>query len=428
MPNPPVAKKLFRQSAMQRLSSPEQLDQLMRITSPKGWMALLAIAILVIGALCWGIWGFLPTEVNGAGILMKDLGIYTISAPANGRLDRVLFAAGDTVQAGETVAAIGQPDMANTIVAARQHIQQMEAQLDELESFDKRQLSMQQASVKQQQLSLNVDNQALQNQVDLLNQRLKEQKKLVDMGLITKDKMIATTESINQFKQQIRENQNQIKLLAIKQAQSANDTRQKAITLADQIENKRNILQGLEARIDRNTEVISFFSGEVFETYVDPGAQVTVGAPIMTLQLSSSHAGPLESILFISAQQGEKIRPGMTAHISPATVEKDKYGSILGLVTFVSQFPASPKAMQRVLQDQKMVAALSLKGAPVEIRVELLCDPDNPSGYQWTSSKGPPLALQAGTVCSCSIVTKRERPVTLIIPYLRKFFQGQGSA
>jgi hypothetical protein len=37
-------KPLFRQAALERLSSPEQLDQLVRVTHPLGWLALLALS------------------------------------------------------------------------------------------------------------------------------------------------------------------------------------------------------------------------------------------------------------------------------------------------------------------------------------------------------------------------------------------------
>ena len=36
---------IFRKVALERLSSPEQLDQLLQVTDPKGWMALGALAL-----------------------------------------------------------------------------------------------------------------------------------------------------------------------------------------------------------------------------------------------------------------------------------------------------------------------------------------------------------------------------------------------
>ena len=40
--------KLFRKVALERLSSPEQLDQMMTVTSLRGWIALAAAIFLIL--------------------------------------------------------------------------------------------------------------------------------------------------------------------------------------------------------------------------------------------------------------------------------------------------------------------------------------------------------------------------------------------
>lgn len=67
--------QLFRKTSLDRLSSPEQLDALMQVTSPKGWVALLAIGGLLFMALLWGVWGSIPTRIMGTCILIDQAGI-----------------------------------------------------------------------------------------------------------------------------------------------------------------------------------------------------------------------------------------------------------------------------------------------------------------------------------------------------------------
>ena len=43
--------RIFRQAALDRLSSPEQLDQLMQVTTPKSWMALVAFIVLLLNVM-----------------------------------------------------------------------------------------------------------------------------------------------------------------------------------------------------------------------------------------------------------------------------------------------------------------------------------------------------------------------------------------
>ena len=58
---------LFRQQALQQLSSPAQLDDLMRVVHPQHWLALITCGVLVIVVLLWGVGGRLSMQVAGQG-------------------------------------------------------------------------------------------------------------------------------------------------------------------------------------------------------------------------------------------------------------------------------------------------------------------------------------------------------------------------
>ena len=48
---------VFRQKSMERVSSPEQLNDYIRVTTPSVWLVLLALVILLVGMLVWSIFG-----------------------------------------------------------------------------------------------------------------------------------------------------------------------------------------------------------------------------------------------------------------------------------------------------------------------------------------------------------------------------------
>lgn len=54
--------ELYRKKSLDRISSPEQLDDYIRVTSPPVWIVLIAIVILLIGILAWGIFGEVEEE------------------------------------------------------------------------------------------------------------------------------------------------------------------------------------------------------------------------------------------------------------------------------------------------------------------------------------------------------------------------------
>ena len=48
---------IFRKEALERLSSPEQLDQLMKIVTPRSWLPLVTLGGLLGMGLLWSFFG-----------------------------------------------------------------------------------------------------------------------------------------------------------------------------------------------------------------------------------------------------------------------------------------------------------------------------------------------------------------------------------
>ncbi len=62
---------LFRQEALEQISSPEQLDQLIQVVTLKDWLPLASIGFLVALALIWSIVGRIPVFVEAKGLLTQ---------------------------------------------------------------------------------------------------------------------------------------------------------------------------------------------------------------------------------------------------------------------------------------------------------------------------------------------------------------------
>ncbi len=70
-----MEKSVFRQSSLERISSPEQLNDYIKVSSPGVWLIIAAMLILVASLFVWGITGDIPTtytvtgDANGGSIL-----------------------------------------------------------------------------------------------------------------------------------------------------------------------------------------------------------------------------------------------------------------------------------------------------------------------------------------------------------------------
>ena len=97
---------MFRKEALEKLSTPEQLDQLLKVTSPRGWLALLGIDVLIGAVIVWSIFGSIPSTIKGEGILIRGDAVQLIDTPQAGRVGKILVKAGDNIQPDQLIATI----------------------------------------------------------------------------------------------------------------------------------------------------------------------------------------------------------------------------------------------------------------------------------------------------------------------------------
>ncbi|MBJ7598156.1 MAG: hypothetical protein DLM67_24680 [Candidatus Nephthysia bennettiae] len=164
--------------------------------------------------------------------------------------------------------------------------------------------------------------------------------------------------------------------------------------------------------------VVSPYSGKVLELLVNPGQLVSVGSGILNLEES---ANPLEIVVFFPASVGKQVKTGMKAEVAPSSYSPQQYGYMLASVDYVAPFLSSAPGMMRLLQNQNLVQLfLNLAGgSPIEVHLALTPDSATPSGYRWSSSRGPDTTVTAGTLASVSVAVSQQHPIGLVLPEAR---------
>ncbi|HSU82258.1 MAG TPA: NHLP bacteriocin system secretion protein, partial [Thermoanaerobaculia bacterium] len=123
-----ILSAIFRKVSLERLSSPEQLDQMVQVTDPKGWIALAGLGALLLAAIAWGIWGSIPTEAQGDGILLRQGGISDLVSNAAGQVQEMLVGVGDVIEKGQPVARIQQDALLRQIADDRSKLTALRSQ------------------------------------------------------------------------------------------------------------------------------------------------------------------------------------------------------------------------------------------------------------------------------------------------------------
>lgn len=312
-------KKIFRDVSLERLSSPEQLDQLITVTSLRAWLVLIAIGLILVSVLVWSFWGSIPTKVDGQGILLNNGEVFSLSHQVSGQVLDIGYEPGDTIKKGDVVARIDRPELVDKI-----------------------------------------------NDLQRTQQELENQQKTggADYQLLTAQ------------------------------------------------------IKRLQETLIYDSQIVSPVQGRILELNMTEGSMVQQGSPLAVIEQS----GPtvrLEAVIYVPAGLGEEIRPGMEAQVSPAMVNKEEYGFMMGRVVSVAEYPATTQSMMQTLGNENLIALLTGQGAPLKVQIDLIPDKNTVSGYKWSSPEGPPLVIPSGTLIQCSVVVAREKPIGKVVPILK---------
>lgn len=409
--------KVFRQVSLERLSSPEQLDQLMQVTTPKGWLALGALGSLLLIGLAWGVFGAIPTTAAGEGILLRRGGVSNLVATANGQVEDVLVRVGDVIQKGQVVAQIRQQGLQRQIQDARSKQADLRREYSDLERYAQEQRRLRTRDLAQQRANLERSLEAVQKDLQLLGERVTVEEDLLKDGLITKQQLLTTQQRLNETRDKLASQRLEINGLELKRLESEQQLDQQLEARQNAIRDLDLELREFQAKLAEDVRILSPHSGRVLELMATRGDLVTPGTPVLSLEVISEE---LVAVIFVPASTGKQVRPGMPVQVSPSTVKREEYGSMLGKVTWASEFPSSQRGMMRLLGNEALVTRLMVQGPPIQVNVALTPDPQTPTGYRWSSSHGPDLEISSGTLAAGNIVVREERPLSLLLPTLRE--------
>jgi HlyD family secretion protein len=411
------SEKIFRHVALERLSSPEQLDRLITLTSPIGWAALLAIAALLAAIVAWGIFGTVATRVQGAGILVGRGGqVFDAMAPASGTLASVA-AIGLAVKKGDVVAALDDAQAEQDLRHAQNLLREQEQQLKDLGArFDREIAARREVDAQQRENLSDIITSAEQRRAFYASE-LNSDQPIVAKGFITRRFVQETRQLMETAEQDGRRARNDQLQLAARELDQTDRRDAEVWHQEEAVNAAHRTVEELTIRRDRNTRIVSPIAGHVTEIKATVGTVVAPGRPVVSI---AKGGRGLQLMLYIPPEQGKQVTRGMEVRVEPATVKKEEFGSLTGHVRAISEFPISPEGMLAVLGNPELVKLFSVAGAPYAVRVALLPDAASPSGYQWSTGKGPQLALSAGTTASAEVTVRTQAPIALVLPLLRR--------
>ena len=414
--------RVYRAASLERIASPDQLDQLLRITRPREWLGLAALGLLLAAALNWAVAGRVTSPVRGHGILRRSGGVVQVIPVSGGRVLELSVAVGGMVREGEVVARLAQPALVDRVAQARMNLENAKAEHAHVARYGRQALELQRVYLDQQAHNLEQSTAAVQRDLDALAEQASARERLAEQGLITRQAVLAARRQYDTVREKIRSDQGEVAQVAVRRLQVLNQYEKDVQSARIRVEAASTAVAQLERELREATEITSPYRGRVLEIMTEPGALVERGQSLFTLDLLGEDAKELEVVLYVSSRDGKRVAPGMEVQLAPSTVRPEEHGFMLGRVTRVSDFPATAQGMQRILKNPELVTGLSGGDAPYEVWVQLLVDRTTPSGYRWSSSRGPKVAIEGGTLCQAIIKIGAQRPIEMVLPLLRQYW------
>jgi HlyD family secretion protein len=396
---------LYRKAALEKLASPERLDVLMQVTSPRGWLALYTMGGVLFALLIWSIFGSIPTRVDGDGILIRGGVLREIRASAPGELVALGVRINDVVKQDQVIGQLRQSDYSDEIRATESKKRELSQEAGAGEGEDRETISGLQANIQSSEAEIRTFQQELSKAREDL--RLKQQS--LAKGLITRQRVMTAERDVVSLAGRVESLRANIRSLYANMR-----------GIEQRIRSRYQAAQNVQIELDRLKTEATLHSptvGRVVEIKKRVGDSVASGEVIAVIE---PEAAEMEPVVYVNSTTGKQIKPGMEAQVSPSTVKREDYGYMKATINYVGEYPVTPQAVQSSVANQALAQELIGASAKIEVRAKLTPNGQTASGYAWSSSGGPSFRIQSGTRVMVSVVVDRRRPITFVLPIIRR--------
>jgi HlyD family secretion protein len=378
------------------------------------------------GFLVWVVGAEAPVKVQGRGIMIAAGGLEQIVANTQGRLKNLTVQPGDLVAVGQVVATFEQAELGRELETAQAKLVDARQRYDQLFEFyrdnDRREAVLERERVE----TIEQTRALLQERLELLSKKHDGISQLVDRKVITDEELIDAQLELSDVRERLATLDDEEKAIAARKQERLSTQQLELLDEELEIKQHERLSERIQARLNDQLNLVSPHAGRVVEITVNSGEVVEPGRALATIAATDTSDARLTAFLYVNPADGKRIRPGMLTEINPTAFRPEEYGYMLGRVESVSELPATLEGMLRVLKNDQLARELTQAGVPFEVRVSLLPDPDTPSGYRWSSSRGPDAEINAGMLLSARVIVDRVRLISLAIPQFDRVLASRG--
>lgn len=250
-----------------------------------------------------------------------------------------------------------------------------------------------------------------------LNQKIQELElkriELDESQLRTQNLIASQVNTLTNLKLQLRELDNTI-------AQIDKDITEFKFRQENQLKDSKRMLERNRKQLSLDREIKTEFSGRVIELTVAAGQMVSQGQQVIQID-TRAEQDEFIALTYFHAKEGKQLKKGMKVRISPSTVDKRQYGCIIGRIDSISDYPVTVDAAAAFIGNKSVAQRLTAGGYEIEAFIHLERNAQTPSGYAWTSERGPDVTITAGTKVDVWVTIEQRSPISYILPKIKKW-------
>ncbi|MGW7053189.1 HlyD family efflux transporter periplasmic adaptor subunit [Streptomyces sp. NPDC054887] len=173
----------------------------------------------------------------------------------------------------------------------------------------------------------------------------------------------------------------------------------------------------LKVRTARGDTVVrTIAAGRVTTLVAAIGSVVTTGADVAAVERVRHARDPLMAMLYVPAERGSTVPVGAAVDLTVQSVATQRYGVLRGRVQAVGRTAQTRQRITAFLGSGQLGEEFSRQGPPVSVLVRLERSADSRSGYAWSTSQGPPYAVESMTLATGAVHLAAQRPIDWLLP------------
>ena len=367
----------------------------LKIVQPYAWLGLVAVLVGFGGGLTWAFLGTVRQSVSAKGVVTYPGGLRQVYSPSTERIGSIDVKPGQQIQKNQTIATLTDETQQKKIEAA-------EIELEKFQKADSDLQKLVDLRIKQSKIT----------QTDLQN----VYQPLADEADDLFEKRLITAGSYGSTKKNFLDTRQTY----LQQITSLRELRR---TLDTQIIEKEANLSQLKSELEEKYFINSPISGQIVNINYQTGDYPSRDIALATISKKNTSFNK-ENIVIATANSGniDKLAKGNHAIFTPDNVERNRFGGIIATVTKIQRTPITPEFLVNFIGNKQIADKLTDDQKLFYMELKLARDPNTPTGYKWSSGKGPDgrAPVFPNLLGKATVYYDQRSPITYVMPYIRK--------